>query len=29
MTTVPEGTRVGILVCGHDGDWHLGWLIDG
>ncbi len=28
MTTVPEGTRVGIFVCGHDGIWHLGWLIN-
>ncbi len=26
-TTVPEGTRVGIWVCGHDGNWHFGWLI--
>ena len=27
-TTVPEGTRVGIFVCGHDGEWHFGWLIN-
>ena len=24
-----EGTRVGIFYCGHDGNWHIGWLVDG
>ena len=27
-TYVPEGSRVGILYCGHDGNWHIGWLVD-
>jgi hypothetical protein len=26
---VPVGTHVGLLYCGQDGDWHLGWLVDG
>lgn len=29
VTWVPEGTRVGLFVCGSDGNWHFGWLIDG
>lgn len=24
---VPTGTRVGLLVCGADGNWKAGWLI--
>ena len=28
-TKVPEGTRIGMFVCGADGEWHFGWLIDG
>ncbi len=27
IETVPVGTRVGIFVCGKDGEWHFGWLI--
>src|SRR6185437_15173418 len=26
---VPVGTRVGLAYCGQDGDWHIGWLVDG
>ncbi len=29
ITSLPEGTRVGLWVCGADGQWHFGWLIDG
>ncbi len=29
ISYVPEGTHVGILYCGHDGNWHIGWLVDG
>ena len=25
---VEPGTRVGFLVCGSDGNWHVGWLIN-
>lgn len=28
-TYVEVGTRIGWLVCGSDGEWHFGWLIDG
>lgn len=28
MATVPAGTRVGLFVCGSDGEWHFGWLIN-
>lgn len=28
-STVPSGTRVGLFVCGEDGEWHFGWLITG
>jgi hypothetical protein len=26
---VPTGTRSGLTYCGSDGEWHLGWLVDG
>ena len=26
-TYVPVGTRIGLFVCGRDGEWHFGWLI--
>jgi hypothetical protein len=26
---VPVGTHAGILYCGQDGNWHIGWLVDG
>lgn len=29
MTYVSEGTRIGLSVCGSDGEWHFGWLITG
>ena len=29
VSYVSEGTRVGLFVCGHDGNWHFGWLITG
>jgi hypothetical protein len=25
---VPTGTRIGLMYCGSDGEWHLGWLVD-
>jgi len=25
---VPEGTRVGLMTCGADGQWHFGWLVN-
>jgi hypothetical protein len=25
---VPVGTRFGLLYCGQDGNWHVGWLVD-
>ncbi len=28
VSQVPVGTRVGLLYCGRDGDWHVGWLVD-
>jgi hypothetical protein len=28
-TTVEVGTRIGLFVCGEDGEWHFGWLITG
>ena len=27
--TVAVGTRIGLFVCGEDGEWHFGWLITG
>jgi hypothetical protein len=27
-STVAVGTRVGLFVCGSDGEWHFGWLIN-
>lgn len=29
IETVPVGSRVGLFVCGSDGEWHFGWLITG
>jgi hypothetical protein len=29
VTYVDPGTRIGLFVCGDDGDWHFGWLING
>jgi hypothetical protein len=29
VTYVPTGTRSGLTYCGADGEWHLGWLVDG
>jgi hypothetical protein len=29
VSYVSKGTRVGLLYCGADGDWHIGWLVDG
>ncbi len=29
LETVSVGTRVGLFVCGSDGEWHFGWLITG
>ena len=28
VSYVPKGTHAGILYCGADGDWHIGWLVD-
>lgn len=28
VTQVPVGTRYGLLYCGRDGEWHVGWLVD-
>jgi len=25
---VNTGTRIGLFVCGSDGDWHFGWLVN-
>jgi hypothetical protein len=27
VTYVEVGTRIGLFVCGADGEWHFGWLI--
>lgn len=27
--TVEVGTRIGLFVCGADGEWHFGWAVDG
>jgi hypothetical protein len=27
-STVAVGTRIGLFVCGSDGEWHFGWLIN-
>jgi hypothetical protein len=27
LETVAVGSRVGLFVCGSDGEWHFGWLI--
>jgi hypothetical protein len=27
-STVEVGTRIGLFVCGSDGEWHFGWLIN-
>jgi hypothetical protein len=27
LETVPVGTKISLLTCGSDGEWHLGWLI--
>jgi hypothetical protein len=29
LGTVAVGTRIGLFVCGEDGEWHFGWLITG
>ena len=29
VTYVPTGTRAGLTYCGADGEWHVGWLVDG
>jgi hypothetical protein len=29
VSYVPTGSRVGLSYCGADGEWHLGWLVDG
>jgi hypothetical protein len=29
VSYVPIGTRIGLFVCGSDGEWHFGWLVDG
>jgi hypothetical protein len=29
VETVAVGTRVGLFVCGSDGEWHFGWLVTG
>jgi hypothetical protein len=29
VSYVPVGTRIGLFVCGSDGDWRFGWLVDG
>jgi hypothetical protein len=28
VSYVAKGTHVGLLYCGADGDWHIGWLVD-
>jgi hypothetical protein len=25
---VEAGTRISLLVCGSDGEWHFGWLVN-
>ncbi len=27
LETVPVGTKVSLLTCGSDGEWHFGWLV--
>lgn len=27
LETVPVGTKISLLTCGADGEWHFGWLI--
>jgi hypothetical protein len=27
LERVPVGTKISLLTCGADGEWHLGWLI--
>jgi hypothetical protein len=27
LETVPVGTKISLLTCGSDGEWHIGWLI--
>ncbi len=27
LERVPVGTKISLLTCGSDGEWHLGWLI--
>src|SRR5437763_2615866 len=29
VTYVSQGTRIGLFVCGSDGEWHFGWLVTG
>jgi hypothetical protein len=29
LETVAVGTRIGLFVCGSDGEWHFGWLVTG
>jgi hypothetical protein len=29
VSYVDTGTRVGLFVCGSDGNWHFGWLVNG
>jgi hypothetical protein len=26
-STVAVGTRIGLFVCGSDGEWHFGWAV--
>jgi hypothetical protein len=28
VSYVGTGTRIGLVRCGSDGDWHFGWLVD-
>ncbi len=27
LETVPVGTKISLLTCGADGEWHFGWLV--
>ena len=28
ISYVDTGTRIGLFVCGSDGGWHFGWLVN-
>jgi hypothetical protein len=28
-STVEVGTKIGLFVCGADGEWHFGWVVTG